>query len=141
MNIFTSVSSQVFIMLMLIIVGFVLSKKGVITQSGTKDISGILLNIVTPCVLVKAYQIDYSAELVYELLISFLLSIGIHMVFIVAAHIIWKYEKDESKYKAQVFTSIYSNCGFMGIPLLAATMGDKGVLIGSTYLAMFNVIV
>jgi len=128
-------------MLILILVGFFLSHKKIITENGTKDISGILLNVVTPCVLIKAYQIDYNAELVSELLLSFALSIVIHAAFIIAAHLIWRFEKDECKYKAEAFASIYSNCGFMGIPLLAATMGDKGVLFGSTYLAMFNVIV
>lgn len=128
-------------MLILILVGALLSRKKIITEKGTKDISGILLNVVTPCVLVKAYQIDYNKELVSELLLAFGISVLIHVVFIVAAHLIWRFEKDKNKLKAEVFTTIYSNCGFMGIPLLAATMGDKGVLFGSTYLAMFNVIV
>lgn len=128
-------------MLVLILVGFVLSKKNVITNNGSKDISGILLNVVTPCVLVKAYQIEYTPEIAKEIGLSFLLSIVLHGLFITVSYIVYLFEKNPEKRKVDIFTSVYSNCGFMGIPLLAATLGDKGVLLGSAYLAMFNVIV
>lgn len=141
MNITPIVTEQVLIMLVLILVGFVLYKKNIITKSGTKDMSGILLNLVTPCVMIKAYQIDFSAEVVKELMLSFVLSILIHGVFIAFSYIIWRFEKDDEKRINGIFTGVYSNCGFMGIPLLAATMGDKGVLLGSAYLATFNILV
>lgn len=141
MNITPIVTEQVFIMLILIIVGFVLYKNNIITKSGTKDMSGILLNLVTPCVLIKAYQIDFNAEIVKELIMSFALSIFIHGVYIALSYIIWRFEKDDEKRINGIFTGVYSNCGFMGIPLLAATMGDKGVLLGSAYLATFNILV
>lgn len=141
MNITSLVAEQVFIMLVLILIGFAFTKKGLITKAGTKDISAILLTIVTPCVLIKAYQIDYSSEIVRELLMSFVLSILIHIVFIVLSYILCRYEKNSEKRISIIFTCAYSNCGFMGIPLLAATLGDKGVLLGSAYLATFNVLV
>lgn len=141
MNITSLVAQQVFIMLVLILTGFVLYKKSVITPVGTKDISGLLLNIVTPCVLIKAYQIEYSPEIVKELLLAFVLSILIHGLYIVAAGLIWRFNKNKEKRISEVFSCVYSNCGFMGIPLLSATLGDKGVLLGSAYLAVFNVLV
>ena len=140
MNIAPLVAQQVFIMLVLIIVGFVLTKKNIISQTGSKNISDILLTIVTPSVLIRAYQIDFDMDIALDILMGFALSVLAHFIFIVVSHLIFRGNKDIYRRKVMNFTSIYSNCGFMGIPLLAATLGDSGVVIGSTYLAAFNII-
>ncbi len=141
MNITPLVARQVFIMLILIIVGFVLAKKNIVSERGASDMSNVLLTIVTPCVLIQAYQIECDAAIMREIGLAFLLSIVLHAVFIPLAYIVFMREKDIEKKKINIFTSVYSNCGFMGIPLLASTLGEKGVLLGSAYLAMFNIIV
>lgn len=141
MNITPLVARQVFIMLILIIVGFVLAKKNIVSEKGASDMSNVLLTIVTPCVLIQAYQIECDAAIMREIGLAFLLSIVLHAVFIPLAYIVFMREKDIEKKKINIFTSVYSNCGFMGIPLLASTLGEKGVLLGSAYLAMFNIIV
>ena len=140
MNIAPLVAQQVFIMLILIIIGFVLTKNNIISQAGSKNISDILLTIVTPSVLIRAYQIDFDMGIAFDILTGFALSVLAHLIFIVVSHLIFRGNRDVYRRKVMNFTSIYSNCGFMGIPLLAATLGDKGVVIGSTYLAAFNII-
>lgn len=140
MNIAPLVAQQVFIMLILIIIGFVLTKNNIISQAGSKNISDILLTIVTPSVLIRAYQIDFDMGIAFDILTGFGLSVLAHLIFIVVSHLIFRGNRDVYRRKVMNFTSIYSNCGFMGIPLLAATLGDKGVVIGSTYLAAFNII-
>lgn len=141
MNITQTVSQQVFIMLCLILTGAVLFKTRVISEKGSKDMSAILLNIVTPCVLIRAYQIDAEASALKEIGTAFLFSLILHAVFIVVSYIAFSLQKDNALRKIEIFTSVYSNCGFMGIPLLSAALGEKGVLLGSAYLAVFNIIV
>ncbi len=140
-NITSLVSQQVFIMLILIIVGFVLTKNKLITKNGSKEISNILLTIVTPSLLIKAYQIDFDISVVKELSVAFFLALITHILFISVCKIMFAPVKDVFNRKVLKFTNIYSNCGFMGIPLLSATLGDKGVLLGSAYLAVFNVLI
>lgn len=140
MNITPLVARQVFIMLILIIVGFVLAKKNLVSEKGAADMSNVLLTIVTPCVLIQAYQIECDAAIMHDIGLAFMLSIVLHALFIPIAYIVFMREKNADRKKINIFTSVYSNCGFMGIPLLAATLGEKGVLLGSAYLAMFNII-
>jgi predicted permease len=128
-------------MLVLIVLGAVLTKLKVITHNGTKEIASILLNIVTPALLIKAYQIDFDIKVLKDILTGFGLSVLIHIIYIVISKFMFFAIKDDYKRKVLKFTNIYSNAGFMGIPLVAATLGDSGVLIASTYLASFNVIV
>lgn len=139
MNITPMVTQQVFIMLVLIMLGFALTKYKIVTQAGAKDMSALLLNIVIPCVLVQAYQADCDAGIIKEIIFAFLLSIVLHVLYILLSTLVFKLEKDNEKRKVNIFTSVYSNCGFMGIPLLSATLGAKGVILGSAYLAVFTI--
>lgn len=133
-----AVSIQVFIMFVLVIIGYVLTKKNVITRNGSADISNILLTIVTPCVLIRAYQIDMNKDLLFTLGIAFGVSLLLHVVMAFISKMYFSFIKDPQKQLLNTFSGFASNCGFMGIPLLNATLGDKGVFYGSAYLAVFN---
>ncbi len=130
---------QVLIIFILIAAGFVLSKAGVINEKGTRQMTDILLMLVTPCVLINAYQKEFSTELVKGLILSAFLALAVHIIGIVISTLVFK--KEESlKYRVSIFSSVYSNCGFMAIPLLSAAQGTEGVFYGSAYLAVFTIL-
>ena len=61
---------------------------------------------------------------------------------ILISHFLFKFDrfsKNEnlSTYK---FASVYSNCGFMGIPLIEALFGADGTFFAIPYLAVFNIL-
>lgn len=130
---------QVMIIFVLMGVGFVCSKEKLIDEKGTRQMTDILLMIVMPCVLIKAYQKEFSPELIMGLLLAAFFALIIHVVGIVISTLIFK--KEESlKYRVSIFSSVYSNCGFMAIPLLSAAVGSDGVFYGSAYLAVFTIL-
>lgn len=136
-----SVLNQVIIMALYIAVGFVLTKCGKVSGQGTRQMSFLLVNIVTPCVIVMAFQNGYDVSKLGQMLVAFAVSIGFHIVAIPLMHIAFAGAKDKKRSVVSKFCAVYSNCGFMGIPLLQAALGDTGVFIGSAYLAVFNVFV
>lgn len=130
---------QVLIIFVLMGVGFVCSKAKLIDEKGTRQMTDVLLMIVMPCVLIKAYQKEFSPELIMGLLLAAFFALIIHVVGIVISTLIFK--KEESlKYRVSIFSSVYSNCGFMAIPLLSAAVGSDGVFYGSAYLAVFTIL-
>ncbi len=135
-----TVAYQVVIMLLLIIVGYFCYKKALLTDEGVKNLSTLLLMVVTPCILIDAYQRDFEMALVKQFLIAAGVSLLIHAMAIVGAELVFRKEKNPGNAKIQKFAMIYSNCGFMGIPLLNAALGSEGVFIGSAYLAVFNIL-
>lgn len=129
---------QVGIIFILIFVGFVMKKKGQIGDGGVRDMTNILLNAVTPCVLISAYQKPFEPRLAVGLLRCAGFAVLTHAAAILIATLIFR--KEETKrYRINIFCSVYSNCGFMAIPLLHALLGDEGVFFGSTYLAIFTI--
>lgn len=127
---------QVIIVFILIGVGFVLRKRNMIGTSTTKQLTDLLLFVVTPSVLINSYQKEFLPELAFKLFIAFLYAIVLHIIMIVICTLIFKKE-ETNKYRVNIFSAVYSNCGFMAIPLLSAVLGKDGVFFGSAYLAVF----
>lgn len=137
MEIASIVTNQVIIMFILIILGYILAKAKIITQKGSKELSNLLVMIVTPCVLIKSYSVDFNADLAFGLAKCLLFSVVIHIVAIVVSNLaVRKGEGD--RYKIERFSVVYCNCGFMAIPLLQAAFGNEGVFFGSAYLVVFT---
>lgn len=138
MDLAYNVGMQVVIIFILMAVGFVMQKFRVFTSDGIKQMTTFLLNVVTPCVLIEAYQKEFQAELAHQLFSAALFTVLILVISAVICKFIFR--KDSlGKYRIDSFASIYSNCGFMAIPLLSAVLGSDGVFFGSGYLAVFTI--
>ncbi|MCQ2523658.1 MAG: AEC family transporter [Lachnospiraceae bacterium] len=137
---FLIVGSQVAILFILIALGFFGAKKKMLNDEGIKSINNIMLYFVTPCVVIHAFQRDFDPLLLKNLIMCIIAAILSHAICFVLAMLLIK-NKDEGKRKVYRFTSIFSNCGFMALPLLEALLGSEGVFYGAGYLAVFNILV
>ena len=137
---FFNVLTQVLILLILIMLGVLLTKLKMLNETTVKQMTDIVLLLVTPCVIIKSFMREFDPSLTKKLLISFLISIAVHIFYIVIACLFIRH-KDKSREKVLRFAAIFSNCGFMSVPLLESILGDIGVFYGTAYLAIFNVLV
>ena len=137
---FFNVLSQVMVLLILIMLGVLLTKLKMLNDVTVKQMTDIVLMLVTPCVIIKSFMREFDPSLIKQLLISFLISVIVHVFYIVIT-CISLHDRDKSREKVLRFAAIFSNCGFMSVPLLESILGDIGVFYGSAYLAIFNVIV
>lgn len=138
MSLSMQVVNQVIVMYILMAVGFTLRKIDLLTEAGSKCINKIIINLVMPCLLINAFQRDFEIGMVYKLGMAGLLAVAVHVSAIFIVHLAFIKDKSEKK-PINIFSSIYSNCGFMGFPLLAALFGDEGVFLGSAYVTVFNI--
>ncbi len=136
------VAIQVCIMFIYISSGFFLAKFKKLSDSGAQSMTNILLLLVTPCVLIQSYQgkIDEFSPLLFKgLAVAAGFTLLLHFIAIVLATLFFPKE-DSGRYKVSLFACVYSNCGFMAIPILQAVLGNDGVFYGSAYLALFTII-
>lgn len=137
---FLTIGQQVLVLFILIAVGFVCGKKGVITEHASKVMTDIVLYVVTPCVMVSAFQRDFSMETLGNIGIAALTAGVIIGASIVLCRLVFR-SKDINRKKVLQFAVIFSNCGFMSLPLQKQLLGDDGWFFGSIFVAMFNIIV
>ncbi|MGI6256187.1 MAG: AEC family transporter [Acutalibacter sp.] len=133
-----TVISKVGVMLLLIMVGYVVSKKGMLTERGTSEINTLLLQIVTPCLIVNSFLTSEGTLSVGELL----LSVGTSALALVLSIVVsWGFfrKEPEGRQKVLRFAAIFSNSGFMGLPLVEGIVGSEGVMYGSFFIVVFNI--
>lgn len=137
---FLTVAEQVAVLFILIAVGFICGKCGIIHESASKVMTDIVLYFATPCVIIQSFQREYRPELLNGLLISLGASLGIHVLSIIAAMLLF-HDRDEGRRKVLRFATVFSNAGFMALPLQQAVLGSEGVFYGAAYVAMFNLVI
>ena len=129
---------QVAVMFIIMSIGILCYKKKMISENTGAELSKFLLMIVNPCVILHAFQIEYKPELANGLLISALLAVVSNTLGVIIATLFIRKNPERKEYIVERFAIVFSNCGFMGIPLIQAIVGDIGVFYASTYVAVFN---
>lgn len=130
---------QIVIMFIILLIGLGCSLKGLITKEGNKQLSKVALYIVNPLLIFMSYQSEYSSKLLRGLMWSFLLS-GISFAVTIALSTLL-ISKKRPEHSLERFSAVYSNCGFIGIPLIRGIYGDEGVLYLTAYITLFNILV
>lgn len=128
---------QILVLFILMALGYGLAKYKVIDTHLSQKLTWLLCYIVMPCLILKAFQIPFSPKMLHNFLVMLVVTIAIHIVYIILSKLLFnkKTLKDESLIVPMQFTSVYSNCGFMGIPLVAS-ISHSGVFYGSVYIAI-----
>src|ERR1035437_5779377 len=134
------VTNQIIIMMLLILVGYICFKIKMITPEVNAKLSTLVLTLVNPVLILTSYQIKFHQELLNGLMIAFLLAAGSVFLSIVLAQILIRKSPLEDR-PIERFSIIYSNCGFMGIPLVFGVFGAQGVFYLTSYMTVFNLLV
>ena len=137
MNSALIIAFQAGVMLILLFFGYFLYKKNFLDENSSKQLSNIVITIISPIVIFNAYQTDFNSELLKGLLTAIALAFATQGFFVLAARFVVR--KDRKDFEVERFAVGYSNCAFMGIPLAEATFGSEGVFFLTAYITAFNV--
>lgn len=127
--------NQIIVMFILMMIGFVFYKIKFISDQGSKDIGKILLYLVIPIVIIRNFMMEFNTENVNALVSSTVISV-IAMAISVAVSYLFFGKKDG----VANFSAAFSNAGFIGIPLISATLGESAVLYISMMIVLINVL-
>lgn len=135
----TSICSQIFIMLALILCGVFLYKINWISNDTNKQLSKIVISFVNPALMFYAYNIPFETRYVRGLILAFAISVLMHLIYILCSKI-FILNDDVQIRGLERYCVIYSNCAFIGIPLVQAVYGSEGVFYVTAYITIFNLL-
>lgn len=125
---------QNIIMAIYMAIGYFLYKKIFITKNGSGELGKLLLYIVMPVVIIKAYMVEFSLQTLWNLGISMGAAIICLLLSVFVSRLFFK------KRPIEQFGSAFSNAGFIGIPLIHAALGDEAVFYVSSFVAFLNIL-
>jgi len=137
---FTLIVQQLAIMFFIIVIGYISFKTKLLNQSANKAFSTFLLMVVNPALIISVYQIDFEARMALYLLYAFIAAVASHIIAIIIANLAIR-RKNNPNYGVERLSTVYSNCAFMGIPLINITIGQEGVFFLTAYITVFNLLI
>ena len=134
------VSNQVGVLFALMVVGFLCNRRKLLNAVAIKGVTELLVLIVTPCVIVHSFiQQKFAPSLLGDLGWALAVSVFAHVVGAAIAFLCL-HDRNPNRGGVLRFAVIFSNAGFMGIPLEYALLGADGVFFGAMYVVVFNLL-
>ncbi|HBQ64180.1 MAG TPA: AEC family transporter, partial [Clostridiales bacterium] len=134
-------ANQIMILFFLIFIGFVARKRNIIDLPFGKKASELLVMVTTPALILISFNFDFSRELLTRGFIVLAMGFVAHALAILAASFLFRKVRDDRKRHILIFASVFSNCIFMGFPVMESLFGKEGIFLSSFYLISFNTVI
>ncbi len=135
-----AVLRQTVIMFIIVVIGALCYKFKLINDEGRRQLSNLVLTVVNPLLIFLSYQTEMRQDLLEGFVWAAVMALITYTVFIILSHIFFR-DKDPGNSTIERFSVIYSNCGFMGTPLIFGVFGADGVFIQTGFFTVFNLFV
>ena len=132
-------AQQVVVLFLLMATGTVAVKTGVLKPENKQALSNLLVYLVVPAMIINSYRMEFSAEILRNLLAAFGMSVLAICIGTVITLVLTARRKD-SRAPIFQFATVFSNAAYMGFPLISALFGAEGMLYASAYVTVFNIL-
>ncbi len=128
---------QVMTLFLLILSGFLAAKCHILDDKGLRGLNTLVLTFAQPAMILHKLQTPATPELIAELSLVFVLTCA---TIAIAGVISFRLFAKEVPQRRAVLTnlSMVSNCGFMGYPVITATMGEGALIYAVIFVTAFN---
>lgn len=133
------VGRQVLLIFLYVLIGIFCVKKKIITSEAGKQFSNFIVTVVMVSVVIKSYIRPMEKQYLLGIVLAIGLAALFHILAIIASSLFIK-EREDIRYRIERMGVVYSNCGFMGIPLIYAAVGDIGIFYAVAYISIFNIV-
>lgn len=133
MNISILLMQQIVQLFLMIFMGYLIVKAGLVRDDDSKILSKIILYLIVPCVIINAFQVDYTTDTVKGLLIAFAASVMTQVILLVVISAAGKLLHLNEVEVASVY---YSNSGNLIVPIVTFILGQEWVLYGCVFMSV-----
>ena len=131
---FSNIFTQVAVLFIIILVGYIVRRLGFLDESSTSKLSSLIMSIFLPAMIITAMQLEFDSAMIPKIFSLFFVSMIMFGVSMIIAFLLRFFIKPESKLGIFQYALIFSNSGFMGYPVVEAVLGKDAIF----YAAIFN---
>lgn len=133
MHISLLLMEQIIQLFLMIFMGFVIVKAGLLKSEDSRVLSVIVLYLIVPCVIINAFQVDYTKDTVQGLLIALAASVLTQIVLLIVISVFGKLIHLNEVEVASIY---YSNSGNLIVPIVTFILGKEWVLYGCVFMSV-----
>ena len=132
-----NVIHEIIVLFVVIGVGYVSSRLGVLNDKTADGISNVLMKVTFPALVIASMYQTYSRELLLNSVGILLISICVHLLLIFIAYLWSKwFDLPDEQMAVLRFVIIFGNTSLMGYPVVNAIYGKIGIF----YASVFNIV-
>ena len=133
MHISILLMEQIIQLFLMIFMGFLIVKAKLLNSEDSKILSIIVLYLIIPCVIINAFQVDYTPQTVKGLLIALVGSVMTQVILLIVVSILGRvFHLNE----VEVASIYYSNSGNLIVPIVTFILGKEWVLYGCVFMSV-----
>ncbi|SEK34411.1 hypothetical protein SAMN02910377_00667 [Pseudobutyrivibrio ruminis] len=121
-----------------IILGFLIVRCNILKSTDSEVVTKLCIYLMTPAIIINAFQIDATGNVIKGLLLAVFNAVIIHIVCIIIAKLYGRLTNATEVERASI---IYSNGGNLIVPIVGSVLGDEWVVYSAAFVAVFNIFV
>ena len=125
--------NEIAVLFLIMGLGFLLVKAGVLKSADSRTISLVLIWLINPAVVLKSFQIDFTPEVRDQFLLAVGVAVAINLILML---ITWGYGKLFRLDAVERTSIMYANAGNLVIPLVSAILGSEWVIYASAFMCV-----
>lgn len=124
-----SLQCEVFLLLL---TGYILDKKGMLTDSTRDQLTDIVIDIILPCSIVKSFEMELSAEVLLSTAQILLAAVGIQIFYWILNRFLYRSFSEDEQIACK-YSTMVTNASFIGMPIASELYGPMGLLYSSIF--------
>ncbi len=138
---YLTVLKQLVIMLLIAVFAFIFSKRNRFGDAESNFLSRLMIYFVNPFMIFNSFNMPFDAHKLGKLGFVILVSLLSHLLMTLVVTVFVRSKTDSARALDGLdrVGIVFTNAGFIGIPLINGVFGQEGVFYLCGYLAVFNV--
>ncbi|WP_196594213.1 AEC family transporter [Pectinatus sottacetonis] len=133
---------QMIVLTLLTLLGFVCFKTGIMNEMANKYFSKLIISIMCPAIIIDSVVNMHHEESQSTVLLVFAAAIILYLILPILSKICCKiFGVETSQAKLYEAMLVFSNVGFMGIPVVQAVYGNSAIFYLSIFIFVYNMFV
>lgn len=133
-------ANEVIALCLMMAVGIYGRKKNFIDDRVENGLNSILVNMILPMSIINSFYMEYDSTIIENCKKLIIFSLIIHTAGLVLSKFVF-YKAGKKKQPVLRFMITFSNCAFMGFPILGSVYGDMGIFYASIFNTVFHIFV
>ena len=118
--------------------GYIIVRAKLLRPEDSRSLSVVMVYLLTPCVIINAFQVEYTPQVMAGLIFSFAISIAAHILFLLLTRLLAGPLHLDVIERTAV---IYTNAGILVIPLVNALLGPEYVIYSCAFIVVQQVLI
>ena len=127
------------VMFSLVIIGFIVRKRGIIGSEARKDMVDFCLFVTLPFNILNSFLGEWDFSMLMSCGMILLLSTGYNAISVLVSFLLYN-RKEDKQQKTLRYGTIVSNGGFLGNPVLEGIYGTSGAFYASIFMFPVRVV-